>query len=279
MEPGFSTKSVLSVAAEQSHWNQYASFPDSVSLERCVAARTALEKQFCPLPLIFDPNQLFQHYAHELEFHRTEEQAANDTSTAQTHQTGPTTQPASCVTVLRVSDGGWAQALCEREEARDKAVVLLLDEVPSSSDRDTLTTILRERSEDLKNSWDQGTPSDNPFRYLYRTPISAILQGHPPYRLYVVLEEDIKDGPSPVLQSLGLSLLDFSVVDMELSLKALEFHFLKVTLRLEHPEYAVRHRALLVDRSLYEQQIEDSKVEISNLRKWYKYHLFCYRSR
>lgn len=78
-----------------------------------------------------------------------------------------------------------------------------------------------------------------------------------------MLEEDIKDGPPPVLLSLGLCLLDFSVVDMELSLKAVEFHFLKIILRLEHPEYAVRHRALLVDRTLYEQQIEDSKVEIS----------------
>lgn len=165
--------------AEQSHWNQYASFPDSVSLERCIAARTALEKQFCPLPLIFDPNQLFQHYAHELEFHRTEEQAANDTSTAQAHQSGPTNQPASCVTILKVSDGGWAQALCEREDARDKAVVLLLDEVPSPSDRETLKTVLRERSEDLKTSWDQSTPSANLFRYLYRTPINAVLQGHP----------------------------------------------------------------------------------------------------
>lgn len=76
-----------------------------------------------------------------------------------------------------------------------------------------------------------------------------------------MLEEGIKDGPSSVLQSLGLCLLDFSVVDMELSLKALECHLLKVTLRLEHPEYAVRHRALLVDRALYEQQIEDSKVD------------------
>lgn len=80
-----------------------------------------------------------------------------------------------------------------------------------------------------------------------------------------MLEEDIKDAPFPVLQSLGLVLLDFTVVDMELSLKALEFHLLKLTLRIEHPEYAVRHRALLVDRALYKQQIEDSKVRRKNL--------------
>lgn len=164
VEPDFSIKSVLSVTAEQCHWDHYASFPDSVSLERCIAARTALEKQFCPLPLIFDPHQLFHNYGHELEFHRTEEQAANDVSTAHAHQSGPSNQPVSCVTVLRVSGAGWAHALCEKEES---AVVLILDEVPSSKDRETLKTVLRERSEDLKNSWDQSTPSDKPFRYLY----------------------------------------------------------------------------------------------------------------
>ena len=66
--------------------------------------------------------------------------------------------------------------------------------------------------------------------------------------------------PSLILQSLGLKLLDFNVVNMELSNKALEFHLLKHTLRVDHPEYAVRHRALLVDRTFYENQIENSKV-------------------
>ena len=66
--------------------------------------------------------------------------------------------------------------------------------------------------------------------------------------------------PSPALQSLCLSLLDFTVVDLELSTKALEAHLLKHTLRVDHPEYAVRHRALLVDRTFYNDQIEDSKV-------------------
>ena len=76
----------------------------------------------------------------------------------------------------------------------------------------------------------------------------------------MVLEERIEDCPSPILHSLGLRLLDFSVVNMALSPSALEGHLLKLTLRLEHPEYAVRHRALLVDRTLYEKQVEDSKV-------------------
>ena len=63
-----------------------------------------------------------------------------------------------------------------------------------------------------------------------------------------------------------MCLLDFTVVDMELSLKALEFHLLKFTLRIEHPEYAVRHRALLMDHTHYEKQIEESKVKVSELK-------------
>ena len=85
------------------------------------------------------------------------------------------------------------------------------------------------------------------------------------YRLYLVLEQHMTESPSSILESLGLQLLDFSVVDMELSVKALELHLLKLILRIEHPEYALRHRAMLVDRTLYEKQIEDSKVGVSNL--------------
>lgn len=80
-------------------------------------------------------------------------------------------------------------------------------------------------------------------------------------RLYLVLEEEITKCPShPILHSLGLSLLDFNVIDMQLSAKALQGHLLKLTLRIDHPEYAIRHRALLVDRTFYEDQIQDDKV-------------------
>ena len=75
----------------------------------------------------------------------------------------------------------------------------------------------------------------------------------------MVLEERVAETP-PILESLGLKLLDFTVVDMELSMKALESHLLKFILRIDHPEYAARHRALLVDNTFYENQIETSKV-------------------
>ena len=76
----------------------------------------------------------------------------------------------------------------------------------------------------------------------------------------MVLEQRVTEMPSPVLESLGLKLLDFTVVDMELSRKALESHLLKFILRIDHPEYAARHRALLVDKTFYENQIKTSKV-------------------
>ena len=63
-----------------------------------------------------------------------------------------------------------------------------------------------------------------------------------------------------ILQSLGLRLLNFTLVDMELSERAMEFHLLKFVLRLDHPEYAARHRALLVDKTFYKNQIDASKV-------------------
>lgn len=92
-------------------------------------------------------------------------------------------------------------------------------------------------------------------------------------RLYLVLEEHIRDSPSPVLWSLGLSLLDFNVVNMELSTTALQSHLLKLTLRIEHPEYAVRHRALMVDRTFFEKQIEGSKVHVNNVCMYVRTYL------
>ena len=84
-------------------------------------------------------------------------------------------------------------------------------------------------------------------------------------RLYLVLEESVSSGPSLILQSLGLNLLDFNVIDLELSPKALESHLLKHTVRVDHPEYAIRHRALLVDCTFYRNQMENSQVHDS---KW-----------
>jgi hypothetical protein len=235
IEPNFSPRSILSLEDERACWNHYASFPNPVVMDRCVSARKSLEMAFTPPPLVLDPHQLFQSYAHELELHRNNQHSAISKSRK---------QPVCCVEVLRVSASGWAQMLLELEEKREKAVVLILDVVPSTTDADTLISLLQRRSENLTNSWDLTPPPEEIFR------------------LYLVLEQRVTETPSPVLESLGLKLLDFTVVDMELSRKALESHLLKFILRIDHPEYAARHRALLVDKTFYENQIETSKEKV-----------------
>ena len=174
----FSPKSILSVDAEQSHWSHYASFPDAVTLERCIAARTAVDSPFSPLPLVMDPHQLFQHYAHALEFHRSEEHAAKEGSLVHVHHTGPASQPASCVAVLRVSSReGWADTLCQLEEKKEQAVVLILDAVPSDEDGEILKSLLSSRAEGLRNSQGQAVHSDQLFRYA-DTQLLYIPYGH-----------------------------------------------------------------------------------------------------
>ena len=278
VEADFSPKNILSVDSEQSRWSHYASFPDAVTLERCIATRTTVEKPFSPLPLVMDPHQLFQHYAHELEFHRSEEHAAKEGSSSHIPHTGPASQPASCVVVLRVSSGeGWADTLCELEEKREQAVVLILDAVPSDDDGENFKSLLSRRAEGLRNSRDQTLHSGQQLFRCVHIRVQSTGGGGGGgnnvhgyiisqfSRLYLVLEEHMSEAPSPILQSMDLHLLDFSVVDMELSVKALELHLLKLILRIEHPEYALRHRGMLVDRTLFEKQIEDSKVGVNIL--------------
>ena len=251
VDPHFSTTSVLSSDEERSHWNHYASFPDELTLERCVAARQSLDKSFSPLPLVLDPHQLFQYYAHELElYHSKQYHTEGESSTMQYRGH----QPSNCVEVLRVSQSGWTQTLCGLEETRERAVVLILDQAPSTSDGDLLKSLLRRRQSEKYIS------SDKVFRYTHSCPSLQCTYLLKPCRLYLVLEEHITNSPSRILESLGLTLLEFSVVDLQLSAKALESHLLKVTLRIDHPEYAIRHRALLVDRTFYEDQIQQCKV-------------------
>ena len=157
IEPTFSSKSLLSLEEERARWNHYASFPNAVVMDRCISARKSLEMAFTPPPLVLDPHQLFQSYAHELELHRSNQRS---TRTHVGHK-----QPTCCVEVLRVSASGWAQTLLKLEENREKAVVLILDVVPSATDAEILLSLLRRRSENLKNSWDLTPPLEEIFRY------------------------------------------------------------------------------------------------------------------
>ena len=160
VDTNFSPGSVLSVDAEQAYWSHYASFPDSVTLERCLAARASLNT-FSPLPLVLDPYQLFQHYAYELELHQSK--ISNCTG----HYIPASQKPSNCVVILRVSSSGWAESLGEWEEKREKAVVLILDEVPSDNDRETLLMLMKRQSKGLRNNLDQSSSSDQLYRYVH----------------------------------------------------------------------------------------------------------------
>ena len=141
IQADLSSTSVLSCEEERAHWGHYASFPDEVALERCLAARKSLEEAFSPPPLVLDPHQLFRQYAHELELHRSRRNHSVGGRGPLHQYSSQANQTSSCAEVLRVSSLGWAQSLCELEAKREKAVVLILDKPPDADDGDTLKDI------------------------------------------------------------------------------------------------------------------------------------------
>ena len=165
VETDFSLQSILSSKEERSHWNHYASFPDTVSMERCLSARTCLEQPSAPWPLLLDPHQLFQQFSSELEFYRARELEASDSS-VHSQPSSSASQPASSVVVLRVSGAGWAETLNTNAESGQRAVVLILDQSPSDEeDRETLERVLRmRRRRSVRSGHDQSLASDTPFR-------------------------------------------------------------------------------------------------------------------
>ena len=58
----FSLSSHLSEKDEQSYWMQESVFPDKISLDRCLAARSACISGDAQWPCIFDPHQQYQRY-------------------------------------------------------------------------------------------------------------------------------------------------------------------------------------------------------------------------
>lgn len=151
IQADFSPTSVLTSEEERAHWSHYASFPDGVALERCVAARQSLEESSSPLPLILDPHQLFQQYAHDLELYHTRQHHSVGGGGGLQQYSSQAGQTSSCVEVLHVSSPGWAQSLCELEQKREKAVILILDKPPATDGRDTLKDLWRRRNEGSRN--------------------------------------------------------------------------------------------------------------------------------
>ena len=251
VQADFSVHEVLSSRFERSCWQQEATFPCDVTLERSLAARTCLQQSSGQWPLVFDPLQLFQQYASTLNASRTSQRVSD--SSVHSQLSSLASQGASSVAVLRLSAVGWAQALSECAE-RGQTAVVVLDQQLSQEDRSSLQPLLQRSvlmDPDLQDLLELDMVVDPGFR-LYLVLEARVRD--------VVLEEHVRDAPSTTLQSLGVRLLDFCVVDLELSTAALETHLLRHTLQLERPEYSVRHRSLLADLVLHEKQVESCQV-------------------
>lgn len=253
IETDFSPITVLSEKEERASWNHHASFPDQAVLDRCLAARKALEMTITPHTLIMDPHQVFSDYVHELEFYNSQQRHSPDSNTSLQHRPSHK-QKISCVETVRLSDIGWNSTLSGLEKT-EKAVILILDTLPSTTDRENLRDLLvrRQREKDSQSLLRLAHSEVSSTNQLVTNHFS---------RLYLVMEERVRETVPAILKHLGLKMLDFTVVDMGLSQRALDSHLLKFVLRLDHPEYAARHRALLVDHTFHEQQIAVSKVGI-----------------
>lgn len=94
------------------------------------------------------------------------------------------------------------------------------------------------------------------------------IQVNPRLRVFMVIRKTVEsvvesDGTirlSSFLSNLGIhSILDSSVVDIELKKKALENNLQKFIVAHEHPEYQISYKSLLTDLSLHEQKLEASQ--------------------
>lgn len=77
IQKDFSLSGHLSEKDERFYWKQESVFPDQVSLERCLVARSACVHGDTQWPLIFDPHGQFEKYLSALKYNNT---TANTTS-------------------------------------------------------------------------------------------------------------------------------------------------------------------------------------------------------
>ena len=94
------------------------------------------------------------------------------------------------------------------------------------------------------------------------------------FKLYIIVHKPIKhilgsNGPvclSSFYDFLGLrhTNLDVSVIDVELKKETLESYLQRFVMTHEKPEYQIRYKALLTDKSLHEQALENSQNMVLN---------------
>ena len=236
VQKDFSVQELFSSQFERSGWQQQATFPCTSTLERSLGVRACLEYSSSHWPLVFDPLRLFQGYIKAIQPNENSEPTSLSRDPA---------QEGSELVVLRVSDANWLEELCNGVKS-GSTTMLVLDQQPKQHGRMFLQKLLQRNLHVLTD------PA------LLDTLELEVMSPH--FRLVLVLEEQVRDLPSTVLQSLDLQPSEFCVMDMELSTAALETHLLWHTMSLERPEFSVRHRSLLADLTLHEKQVKSSQV-------------------
>ena len=157
----FSVVGILSDKMERLYWEQQQSFPNSVTLERCLAARSVMQSKLNHWPLVFDPYQLFQHYASALA--QPSRRSTSNISVRSQQSSSTSHSNTGCVSVLRTSVKGWAEALSESFENVTTAVLILDQATLSSEDRNLLEDLLKKKS--ISQQFVNVDPVDSQLRF------------------------------------------------------------------------------------------------------------------
>lgn len=244
IERNFVVQNVLSDREERFLWQQEATFPDEVTLERCLAARTSCRDGSHQWPLVADPHEQFWKYLRAIE-HKEYHDA---TSIIELKKQSPQ-YPSTCssLVIFKLSEAELSAKLQDAISS-GKTTALILD-FPPTEDKTQITNILkRDFTRDSSNKFCLELEDD-------------AIPVHPDFRLYVITEQYLgSDQASQVLRSLALELSDFSVVNLNLSREGLQSHLQRFIMNHERPEFSIRYKSLITDLALHHQQFEDSQV-------------------
>ena len=251
-ERDFSLQGLLSSQDETSLWQQETVFPNQTVLERCLAVRACCIHGAAHWPLVFDPNNQFSKYLCAIEAENITKTKESGTEAAKscTEVEHSVQSEHGSVPLLKSSQPEVSSQLIEAM-SKGRTVVLNLDSPPTDSGP-LLECVMK-----------RNFVTDSTGHLYLKSEAGDPLPVDPAFRLYIILEHPLGSDKVPrLLQSLGCSLMDFCVADMGLGGEGLQSHLLMFTLRLERPEYGVRHKSVLTDLALHQQQADSSQVSI-----------------
>ena len=251
IEKKFSLQELLSSPDERSLWEQESVFPDQTMLERCLAVRACCIHGTTHWPLVFDPNNQFCKYLQAVEARGPTKKEESGVQVAKSHPEIEHSVHGDYGSVLLLKSSQPDVGAQIREAMIvGRTVALTLDSPPPAEEGPLLQCA-------MKRNCSIGSTSqlclelegDDPL------PVSSA------FRLYIILDHPLGSGKaSRLLQSLGCDLTDFCVANMGLCGEGLRSHLLMFIVGLERPEYGVRHKSVLTDLTLHQQQADSSQV-------------------